>query len=142
MDSIPLNISEYLHCSSWLLFVVEYLKLVGSSLSQTLQIWNIKYRLVYPVKLCVYYGFRRLCRRKSWLTFYWLAILVMYGDIWLRKFSALVVRALTRSSGGKWFESTHSITKMWWFQLLLRQTVRFLSLGWIKVRYLPHSRQG
>ena len=32
------------------------------------------------------------------------------------------------SSGGSWFESTHSITKMWWVEL-------------IKVKHLPNSVQ-
>ena len=30
---------------------------------------------------------------------------------------------------GRWFESTHSITKMWWFELPLRLTIRF----WIRI---------
>ena len=31
----------------------------------------------------------------------------------IKEFSGWVVWALARSSGGRWFESTHSITKMW-----------------------------
>ena len=37
---------------------------------------------------------------------------------------------------------TASITKMLWFELPLRLTVRFLSLRWINVGHLPHSGQG
>ncbi len=51
-------------------------------------------------------------------------------------FSRRKVRALACSSWGIRFESTHSITQMWWFKLLLRPTVRFQSLGWIKVGHL------
>ncbi len=42
----------------------------------------------------------------------------------------------------RWFESTYSITKMWWFELPLRLLVRFHSLRCIKVWHLPHLGQG
>ncbi len=53
--------------------------------------------------------------------------LLMYPCQHLREFSGWVVR------------STHSITNMWWFELLLCLTVRFHSLGWIRIGHLPHS---
>ncbi len=58
------------------------------------------------------------------------------------EFSGWMVRALARSSGGSWFESTHSITKMWLVELPPCLTVRFHLLGWIEVGQLPHSGQG
>ncbi len=49
------------------------------------------------------------------------------------------VRAFPCSSRVRWFQSTHSITKMWWFELPLSLTVKFNSIGWIKV-VSPHTR--
>ena len=63
----------------------------------------------------------------------------IYTNQWSVEFIGWVVIALAGSSGGRWLESSRSITKMWWFQLPLRLTVKFHSLGCIKVGHLPLS---
>ncbi len=77
-----------------------------------------------------------LYRKASYMfqeSFFWRS---WKGVMWV------IVRALSCSSGARWFKSTHRITKMWWFELPLHLTVRFYWLGWIKVGHLPLSSQG
>ena len=53
-----------------------------------------------------------------------------------KEFSGSLVRVLACSSGGRWFKSTHSITK-----IPLYLTVRFHSMEWIELGNLQHSGQ-
>ncbi len=58
---------------------------------------------------------------------------------WLKEVSGWDVRELAYSSGGRWFESSNSITKIWWFEHPLRLTVQFHSLVWIKKKDTCHT---